>query len=227
MFVGDRSGANIYNSLFFGALVSSEHREQRLLDIGINDPAAIDCRKGFFSAKGTACYQKYREQVSFYSLVKVILREPKILIHHAERLANTMQKTDNGRGKYAVGDGSPHNEILYNGWALLKQEFFPQGWSFYWFLLAEGLITLFLKWRNSYPLIRDLSTLNLVLLLACWLDMWIAIFGDGIADLVKHLFLANIMFDISILVTLAMTGIALVESGVFRARSLRGASFDG
>lgn len=215
-FVGDRGAANRYNSLFFGVLVSSEHPEQRLKEIGITDPDAIKCRTGFFSARGTACYKKYQDKVSLKSIGTFILHEPKILIHHAERLANTMQKTDNGRGKYAPGVEAPRNEILYNGWALLKQTYFPQGWTFYWLLLAEVLIAFFLKWSSSHRLVQDLSTLNLILILACWLDMWIAIFGDGIADLVKHLFLVNIMSDLSILFTLAMVGIALFESGIFQ-----------
>lgn len=217
LLVGDRGPANRYNALFFGVLVSSEYPEQRLKDIGITDPeAATECRTGFFSAKGTACYQKYSDKVSLNSIAIFILREPKILIHHAERLAKNMQKMDNGRGKYAVDDEINRNEILYNGWALFKENYFPQGWAFYWFLLAQSIINLFLRWKNPHPVIRDFSTLNFILLAGIWLEMWIAIFGDGIADLVKHLFLANLMFDLSIFLTFAIIGIGLVETVILR-----------
>ncbi len=222
--VGDRSPANRYNSLFFGVLVSSKHPEQRLIDIGITDPDAIKCRGGFFSELSMACYEKYRDKVSLKSIGIFILREPNILVNHAERLANTMQQTDNDRGKYAPGDETHRNEILYNGWARLKENHFPKGWTFYWFLLAQSLIALLLKWKNSHPLVQDFSTLNIILLGGIWLDMWVAIFGDGIADLVKHLFMANLMFDLSIFITIAILGIALLEPGIFRANRLTSAS---
>ncbi len=222
--VGDRSPANRYNALFFGVLVSSKYPEQRLIDIGITDPDAIKCRGGFFSELSMACYEKYRDKVSLKSIGIFILREPTILVHHAERLANTMQKTDNDRGKYAPGDETHRNELLYNGWAWLKQNYFPKGWAFYWFLLAQGIITIILKWKSAHPLVQDFSTLNLILLAGTWLDMWIAIFGDGIADLVKHLFMANLMFDLSIFLTIAILGIALFETGIFRANRLTSAS---
>lgn len=221
LFVGDRSDANVYNSIFFGVLLSSKDPEQRLADIGISDPDAMNCLTGFFDPVGVACYQKYRDNVSYYSLVKIIVHEPGILVRHAKRIGNQIHGTNINRGKYAVGDTIHRNENLLNAWVLFTQKYFPHEWAFWGVLFAETAVNSYLRKKGRHPLIRDLATLTLFLLLSCWLDMWVAILGDGIADLVKHLFLSNIMFGLSVFLTVATMCIALVESSLSISKSAR------
>jgi hypothetical protein len=54
---------------------------------------------------------------------------------------------------------------------------------------------------------RELSLLGLLATVACFIDMNVAILGDGRHELTKHLFLANVLFDVA---TIAAINVALL-----------------
>jgi hypothetical protein len=211
LFVGDRSTANRYHSIFMGVLVASENPAQRLQEIGITDPSAvIDCKASIYTTAGQACAQKFTAFLSYRTTAGIIFHEPKILYYQAERLSQFMQRTDIGLGQFAMGYSNPYSPALLNAWANLKEQYFPRGWWLYGFLLLE--LTLAVIVRFKYKRWAQLANLALVLTLSCFLAMELAILGDGIVDLVKHLFLANILFDLSATLSITVGLLALFTS---------------
>jgi hypothetical protein len=51
-------------------------------------------------------------------------------------------------------------------------------------------------------MLRELALIGLLTTLAVIIDMYVAMFGDGIATLVRHLYLTNILFDIATIAAL-------------------------
>ena len=61
---------------------------------------------------------------------------------------------------------------------------------------------------------QDLALIGLMSTVACFVDMIIAILGDGIVELVRHLFLSNLLFDVALIAffsTVLLTCIEFVE----------------
>jgi len=84
-----------------------------------------------------------------------------------------------------------------NQWAILKFKFFPKGYSLFVILIVFALwFTANLKRAGIF---RDLALVGLLSTIASLTDMTIAIFGDGKHEIVKHLFLSNVLFDIALI----------------------------
>jgi hypothetical protein len=92
-------------------------------------------------------------------------------------------------------------------WSRLKAALFPRGPAL-WLALA-AYVTIFLFMQRGSGLRRELAMLGLMTTLAAPVEMYIAIIGDGPLDLLKHLFFANILFDVA---TIALLGLAVIGS---------------
>jgi hypothetical protein len=206
-FVGDRSLANRYHALFLGTLTASENPTAQLQKMGIEDPNVYqDCKRSFYSAKGQACAEKYADYLSYPNIVKTILREPRILSTQAEKVASQMHKLDIGFGMQSLNAENQKEPVSI--WSDLKKDFFPTSWALYIFAGLQFSALYFYRQRFSSPALIDLA---LTLLIGYLLSMFTAIFGDGVADLVKHLLTANFLFDIALLLTLTITTLLFVE----------------
>lgn len=204
-FVGDRSQANQYHAIFLGTLISSENPTERLAEIGITDADAYtNCKGSFYSKKGQQCAEKYAAYLSYLTPLKMILHEPKILYYHAERVAAQMQKLDIGFGLNAVDDPQNYSQPRYNLWSTLKSNYFPKSWNLYLFWGIETLLLLLYRKISTH---KHLAVLALTLIAAALISMFTAILGDGVADLVKHIFIANLLFDLSSLLTLTLSAL--------------------
>jgi hypothetical protein len=80
----------------------------------------------------------------------------------------------------------------------MKLRLFPAGPAlFVWLFLMLALFAVFHRGTDAF--LSDLSFAGLLVTLACPVHMWIEVFGDGKRDLIKHLFLPNVLFDISVI----------------------------
>ena len=195
-----------YHSLFIGVLTFSETPSEHLRRLGIED--GMQCiGSSSFSSIGRECLARYQEQMTFRNTLKVIYREPPVLSRSLEYALDNMQDVSlDYLGKYPLGD--PRTQVLplidggrsdewplLNLWVSLKQGLFPTGYTLAVILLVFAGWFMFSLTQTSLP--QDLAIVGLVSTFACGVDMTVAILGDGKQELVKHLFLSNLLFDIA------------------------------
>jgi len=102
---------------------------------------------------------------------------------------------------------------LWNIWAKLKYSLFPRGGVLLFTLVSMVVWFSILTIKFANNIIGDLGRVGLLCALAVPIDMAIAILGDGCYELIKHLFLANVLFDISAILFVS----SVVMVFVFRA----------
>ena len=91
----------------------------------------------------------------------------------------------------------PRSNLPLNFWSWLRYHSFPHGWPL---LLAFGLfIGVALAGYRRGGLVQDLALVGLVATVACMFDIQIAVTGDGSENLIRHLFLSNVLFDLALL----------------------------
>jgi hypothetical protein len=111
-----------------------------------------------------------------------------------------------------------HDYSLLVLWSTIKMEYFPKGkWLMLTLILYLALF-IFCIFRNHW---QRIAQIGLLATLATLADMYVAIFGNGTADFVKHLFLANILFDVStiLFVSIALTScVQIIQTKFQKAR---------
>jgi hypothetical protein len=220
--------ANPYNSLFYGVLAFSSNPSAHLRDLGMDD--ATQCvNTSAFSSVGPDCLIKYQNQMSFQNTMRVIYREPVVIFRMLRYALNNMQDVSlDYLGKYSFYDprsktsprvptgttgerfwSSTAETIPLNLWARLKFKFFPIGYALAFTLIGFGIW--FIWGLISTGINQDLALIGLMSTVACVAHMFTAILGDGKAELIKHLFLSNILFDIAAVVFLNSVLITCIE----------------
>jgi hypothetical protein len=193
-----------YQSLFYGVLTFSDVPSEHLRRLGFEE--AIQCvNTTSFSAIGSKYFAKYQEQMTYRNTLNVIYKEPEVLLKFYKYALEHMQKVNlDYLGKYALDD--PQNvensscRPLPNPWGSLKLNFFPLGYTLAFVLMAFiGWFVFSLKQIGFY---QDFAIVGLLSTIACIADMGVAILGDGKQELIKHLFLANVLFDLAAIVFL-------------------------
>lgn len=214
--------AQAFHSLFFGSLTFSDNVQARLQEIGLEQGQGCVGRDAY-SDVGQVCFNLLKDQVSFAKTAVVIWHEPAVLLRMEGYLGKFIQRLKTGLGKYAVDDPrttAPPRTIL-DLWELVKGHGFPTGAAF-WATLAAfaGLFIYRLRGDHktfasifdspgSFP--GQLALIGLLATVTCVIDMNVAILFDGQREIVKHLFLANVLFDIALIAALNLGVIYLVE----------------
>ncbi len=182
------------------------------------DDAAQCVNTSEYSPVGSACFTKYQNQMSFQNTVRVIYREPVVMFRMLRYVLGNMQDVSlDYLGKYSFDDPrsktspgisingiekrfwvSTNETIPLNLWAKLKFKFFPKGDALSFVLI--GFVIWFIMRLKGTGINQDLALIGLMSTVACVVDMIVAILGDGKCELIKHLFLSNILFDIAAVV---------------------------
>ncbi len=99
-----------------------------------------------------------------------------------------------------------------NVWSWLKFHCFPTGYAFVAAIAAYAVAfaAALRKERFQGPA-ADLSLIGLMATVACVTDACVTICGDGKASLIKHLFLANLLFDVATIALLGVAGLAVLR----------------
>ncbi len=146
---------------------------------------------------GKDCSRPYWDQINYTAVLRVMLAEPQIILRQVELLADSFQNLHLEMGKYALGEVFPRREERLNFWSNLKGSFFPRQANL---LLAALALAGGIAWTwKKEGLAGDLARIGLLCLLAIGIDWFIQIWGDGQRDLLKHLFISNILFDLAAL----------------------------
>ncbi len=195
-----------FHSLFYGALTFSDNPAAHLRDLGMNDATkCIDTPA--FTATGIECVSEYRDRLSYLNTINVIYREPVVMFRMLKYVLDNMQVVSlDYLGKFSIDDprsqtSPPVYSPRLNLWAELKFQFFPKGYALSIALIAFAIW--FILSFKRLGIYQDFALVGLMVTIACVFDMTIAILGDGKQELVKHLFLSNVLFDIAAIVFLS------------------------
>lgn len=205
----DAVEANPYQSLFLGALTFSNDPQARLEELGYPPNTTVCIGVNAYSQTGVDCRKVVEVKLSFVQTALIDLREPGILIRQLGFAADQTQilSLDN-LGKYAFGDNTTYHSMRLNIWSEIKKAIFPRGWLLVGILIIGMAGFGFASQKKG--LIGDFASIGLLMVLGCFLEMNIAMIGEGKADIVKHLFLANLTFDLAFVSFLALAA-AIIE----------------
>lgn len=196
-----------YHTIFYGALTFSDHPEDHLEKLGY-DQDAISCI-GISGFHDQICFEKYKNNTSLSQLIQIYISEPGVFLNSLVYTASNMQNLRlDYLGNYQRGDQTQYRKNKLNLWSEIKKLVFPKG--LFLLLLTITIITVlafFVKKEKTNPR-NTFCYLTIMFLSACVLDMIIAIIGDGRQELTKHLFAANLCFDLG---TISFLGFILSE----------------
>lgn len=209
--------ANLYDSVFYEALVHAERPVDELRQLGL-DPALARWQGSSFFARPNAltdpAFHGFYQQVSYGSVARLYLAHPHQAGSLVKRglLASTEIRPDY-LGNYSVGSGRPPRTIACRlcGYSRLARLLRPAAPVLvpllYLGALAAGVA---LRRERRSPRSRGYRGLADVLLLLAVtgpLELLTALVGEGGYELVKHLYL----FDAITAVTAALTLVAAVS----------------
>lgn len=217
---------NAYQSIFCGALAFSSNADRHLQRLGLEDYRTnIDVPA--YTESGRACIAEHRDLMRHTTTLNIIAHEPLIAWRMFTFAADSMQRLELAHlGKtILVNDESFHTKQprvfrssllhLLRTWTTVKDAAFPRGDGFIGTLLLFLVINLY-GLRHPTQFVTTLAWIGLLCIAACATDMWIEIFGDGKRDLLKHLVLPNLLFDIALSISIVI--ITAFASARFRRR---------
>jgi hypothetical protein len=223
---------NAYQGLFYGILTFSENPSAHLAKLGYADHA--DCvGVSVFGPEGARFLKRQGGRLSSLDFLRVAWAEPRAMLRMLKFAIDNLQDISldylgnhtafDPRAKpYApppVGITTerwwpPGSVSLLNLWSFVKFHAFPTGYAF---LLTIGLyVAVFLALLRREGFSADLALIGLMTAAACIVDACVAICGDGKPELIKHLFLANLLFDLATIAFIAVIGLAVRQRRTIR-----------
>ncbi|MGE0129670.1 MAG: hypothetical protein AB7U82_16445 [Blastocatellales bacterium] len=195
-----------YQSVFYGILKDSPTPEQDLRDLGLNEKFAALADTTIFhnnlpiDIKGQEFRAEFYQRINHLKITKFYLTHPSRFLTKLQIVARDGYQLRPNLGNFEKATGAPprtesHRWSLWSGF---KQRYWPKS---LWFLAAYCLLLLFLiiKGYRKSP-----SRLPRDFCLTLWAMMILAfvtpIIGDGQSDLIRHMFLFNALFDLSLLI---------------------------
>lgn len=208
---------NAYQSIYCGALMFSERPQEHLDRLGMHDGAQYIGVHGFCAA-GEEAMWRYRPKLNHGTVLGILVREPSVAWDMLAFAADSMQRAELTHLSKRALYNEPHArrpwpswlpasaaaDTPLNAWTRLKRSAFPTGVPLIIMLLLLAIVPVF-AWNHPHRLTRTLARGAALLALASLVEMWMQIFGDGQRDLIKHLFVANVCFDGSLLCALSVT----------------------
>lgn len=201
----DFKDINTYQTVFFGILKDSPDVEGDLKELGL--PARLSVLAGTNYFQGdTAIKQNdpslkadFYDRISHADVMLFYMKHPGRLLDKLEYAAEySMIIRPYYLGNYEKSEGKPPGALSYkySGWSEFKKHEVP---SRLWFIaLFFGLYFAIAAWewaRRKDKRSRTAAELFVLFGLTGVFSFVIPVLGDGAADIAKHLFLFNAVFD--------------------------------
>jgi len=196
-----------YQSTFYGILKDSPDPAADLRDLGLDTKFAVLAGTTIFHTnlpldiKGQEFQEQFYRRINHFKIARFYLTHPGRFLTKLKVTAQNGYQLRLNLGNFEQATGMPARteSHRWSVWSDFKQTCWPKS---LWFLAGYCLflLALILKaYRRSSTRERTLREFFLML----WLMMLAAfvtpMLGDGESDLVKHLFLFNALFDLSLL----------------------------
>lgn len=193
----DLRSINSYNSFYYGALSFTSSSEKILKELKLENFAdCINVEK--FTMKGGECFSRMGEKNSHFNTIRAILIDPSILFYQLNFGASNIQKLSlDYLGKFSISDPIDRRFVRLNFWSSIKYHYFPK--SSYYFISIIFFIAFFLLTKKySTENEQIVGWIVLISTIAGLLDLYMAVFGDGKKEIIKHLLMANFLYDVAI-----------------------------
>lgn len=227
----DLKKINIYQTVFYGILNGSPDVNGDLKELGLPERLSVLAGTNYFQSDTAIKQDDPSLQKDFYSRIShkdVLL----FYVKHPSRLIDRMQyAAENGTsirpyylGSFLKSEQKPAGALdyTYSTWSQFKNKHLPRSlWFFVVFYVlyyAVCLLEYFRRWDTRSRIRNEL--LMLVGLVGLF-SFLIPIFGDGLADIGKHLFMFNVCFDMMLLTAAVWLVYQIAGLPVFRGRRSR------
>lgn len=196
---------NIYQTVFFGILNESPDVEGDLNELGLPQRLSVLAGTNYFQS-GTAIPQNdpslqadFYDRISHFDVLWFYVRHPGRLVQKMEFASeNGMSIRPYYLGNYEKSEGRDRGALSYrfSGWSEFKNQYMPHRLWFIVLFFAAYMAAALLEWQRAASARgRIRAELFLLLALTGIFAFLIPILGDGQADIGKHLFLFNVIFD--------------------------------
>ncbi len=215
-----------YQSTFYGVLKDSPDPSQDLEELGLDREFAVLANTTVYhpnlpiDIKSREFHEKFYARVNHLKIVRFYLAHPSRFLEKLRLTARWGYTLRAGYGNYEKASGEqPRAEAhRWSAWSSFKNDSLPKSlWLLigYFTLLFASLVK---GYGNASAAGRLAREFGLVLWLMMLLAFVTPIIGDGESDFIKHLFLFNTLFDLSLLF---LSGLALHRARGFAQAILK------
>jgi len=204
---------NLYQTVFYGILKDSPDPAADLRELGLPESLAVNAGTNYFEAGTTIPQDDPRLESDFYARVShadvalFYLRHPGRFVQKLERAAEngmTIRPYYLGNFEKAEGKAPGAMAFAFSGWSEFKRGVLPNRlWLVGSFFAAYYLALAAAYLRRPDKRDRILLELGAAIGLIGAFAFIVPLIGDGEADLGKHLFLFNVVFDLMVLISFA------------------------
>jgi hypothetical protein len=218
-----------YQSVFYGILKDSPDPAADLRDLGLDPKFAVLAETTVFHAnlpidiKGPEFQAQFYDRVNHFKIARFYLKHPRRFLTKLNLTAQYGYSLRLNVGNYEKATGLPARTESHRWslWSDFKQKYWPKSlWFFvgYCVLLAGAILIGYRRASLPGRTLREFFLTLWAMLLAAFVT---PILGDGESDFIKHLFLFNALFDLSLLLLAAFATAKLwrVAAGVLQSRT--------
>ncbi len=204
-----------YQSTFYGILKDSRDPARDLEELGLDPGLAVLANTTTFHSnlpidiRSREFHEKFYERINHLKVVEFYLTHPSRFLEKLRLTARWGFTLRAGYGNYEKATGKPPGAEAdrWSAWSSFKGGVLPKS---VWLLSGYFALLLALLVKDMSSVERGTGQLAREFCLLLWLMMLLAfvtpIIGDGESDFIKHLFLFNAFFDLSVLF---LSGLAL------------------
>ncbi|MFC6333189.1 hypothetical protein ACFP56_11190 [Paenibacillus septentrionalis] len=196
---------NLYQTVFFGILHQSPDVEGDLEELGLPGELSVLAGTNYFQTDTAIKQDDPMLQDAFYNRIShadvalFYLKHPgRLLANAAYAAEHSMNIRPYYLGNYEKSEGKPPGTVTfqYSAWSEFKRNILPNQLWFIVFVYVLYYGGALYEWIAARSLRSKLqSELFMVLGLVGLIGYFVPIVGDGMADLSKHLFMFNVVFD--------------------------------
>lgn len=201
-----------YQSTFYGILKDSPDPAADLRELGLDPKFAVLAGTTIFHAnlpvdiKSREFNEEFYQRINHFKILRFYLTHPARLLAKLKLTAHDGYNLRLNLGNFEKASGLPARAESHRWslWSDFKQKHWPKSLWFFVGYCVLLLVAILNGYRRTSPAGRTPREFCLML----WLMMLTAfitpILGDGESDLMKHLFLFNALFDLSVLLLSAL-----------------------
>lgn len=199
---------NIYQTVFFGILNGSPDVDSDLKELGLPSRLSVLAGTNYFQTDtlikqdDPSLTSEFYDRISHVDVLIFYLKHPaRLLVKMEYASENGMNIRPYYLGNYekSVGKASGAMSFDYSVWSEFKKQYIPNALYFIVLFYVLYYAAAIYEWMRRYD-IRSRIAIELFMLLGLVgiFSFLIPILGDGQADISKHLFLFNVIFDMMI-----------------------------
>ena len=218
-----RSG-DLWNSVFLEIVGNSQTPERDLQELGL-PPEMIIYKGKYAFAEGVNrnVYEDFQHSWLYFRIFKFYLVHPNRLINLVDSSTSTafeLQQSNLGNFVSSEYFGSYDKSQAFNFWNKLRVNILPKSiWTLVGlFLINLGAVVVKIKKFDSGKSGLFISGLHLTIIFMIVLQFFTVLMAEGTFELVKHMFLFNLLLDITIvfLVAYFASGLTIGFNKIFK-----------